>query len=205
MKTIPFLSTPLLSAVAAVALLSLSACASGPDVRAMSDTSVNFGQYQTFGFATPLGTDQGGYQSIVSQYLKAATTRELQARGLRYDATNPQLIVNFNASLADKLKTTTTPAPTMGMGAYGGRGYYGYRTGLYSTWPLYQDQTTVTQYKEGTLNIDVADTARKQLVWEGVVTDSVTSKMINNLEPSINSAVASAFAKFPVAKPGAAK
>lgn len=208
MKTVSFLSAPrlpapLFSAVAAVALLSLSACASGPDVRAMSDTSVNFGQYQTFGFASPLGTDQGGYQSIVSQYLKAATTRELQARGLRYDAANPQLIVNFNASLADKLRTSTTSTPTMGVGAYGGRGYYGYRTGLYNTWPLYQDQTTVTQYKEGTLNIDVADAARKQLVWEGVVTDSVTTKMVNNLEPALNAAVASAFAKFPVAKPAA--
>ncbi len=192
----------LLSVAVAGAVLALAGCASGPDVRVMSDSSVDFRQYQTFGFASPLGTDQGGYQSIVSQYLKAATTREMQARGLRYDAERPQLIVNFNASLADKLRTTTTSTPTMGYG-YGGRGYYGYRSGLYNTWPLYQDQTTVTQYKEGTLNIDVADAAKKQLVWESVVTDSVTSKMINNLEPSINAVVASAFAKFPIAAPAA--
>ena len=174
----------------------------------MSDSSVDFRQYQTFGFAIPPGTDQGGYQSIVSQYLKAATKREMEARGLRYGASNPQLIVNFSAQLNDKLRATTTPAPTMGIGmgggmggGYGGRGYYGYRTGMYSTWPLYQDQTTTTQYKEGTLNIDVADAARKQLVWEGVVTESVTQKSLNNLEATIDTAVTSAFAKFPLSGP----
>lgn len=189
---------------AALALLAVAGCASGPDVRVVSDKDADFGQFKTFGFASPLGTDQGGYQSVVSTTLKAATRRELEARGMTYDGANPQLVVNFNASLADKLRTTSTPAPTMGVGMrYGGRGYYGYRSGLYAPWPMYQDQTTVTQYKEGTLNIDIADAARKQLIWEGVVIASVTPKTYDNLEATLNGAVASAFQKFPVAKTGA--
>lgn len=189
---------------ATLAIATLAACSSGPEVRAVSDKTANFAQYRTYGFANPLGTDQGGYQSVISQNLKVATARELEARGLRPDP-NPQLLVNFNANIADKMKVSSTPAPTMTMGVGYGRGYYGYRGGMYTTWPMYQDQTTVTQYKEGTLNIDIADTAKRQLVWEGVVTGSVTQKSFDNLEASIGRAVAAAFAKYPVPAPGAAK
>ena len=189
---------------ATLALLTAGGCATGPQVRALSQPSTDFSQYRTFGFASPLGTDQGGYQSIVSQTLKAAAQRELEARGLTYAAANPQLIVNFNAVLADKMRVSSAPAPMapIGMG-YGGRGYYGYRAGLYAPWPMYQDQTTVTQYKEGTLNIDIADAAKKQLVWEGVVVTTVNQKMYDNMAASIDSLVAAAFAKFPIAGPAA--
>ncbi|RQO58633.1 DUF4136 domain-containing protein [Paucibacter sp. KBW04] len=176
----------------------LAACATGPDVRADYDKSANFSSYKSFAFVSPLGTDRSGYQSIVSQHLKAATQRELEARGFKLDAAKPDLLVNFNATLNDKTRVTTTPVPTMGIG------YYGYRAGMYSTWPLYRDETTVTQYKEGTLNIDVIDAARKQMVWEAVVSDSVTAKDVEQVKPGIDAAIAAAFAKFPLPAPAPA-
>ena len=188
----------LLPLALASALLILGGCASGPDVRVEYDPSTNFAQYQTFAFVSPLGTDRDGYQSIVSQRLIAATQREMEARGMRFVAEHPQLLVNFNAALADKLRVITTPAPMIGVGIGYGGGYYGYRTGVYGAWPLYYDQTTVTPYQEGTLNIDIVDAARKQLVWEGLVTDIVTQDMLDNMQASIDAAVAAAFAKYPV-------
>ena len=185
---------------AAVLCLAAAGCASGPEVRSEFDRNVDFTQYKTFGFVAPLGTDRTGYQSIVSQYLMAATEREMAARGVRLATTAPQLLVNFNAALDEKLRVTTVPGPSMGLGV--GRGYYGYRGGLYSTWPMYRDETIVTPYQEGTLNIDVVDAARKQMVWEGVVRGTVTQKAIDNLQASIDAAVAAAFAKYPV--PGSA-
>ena len=180
----------------AASLLALAGCASAPDVRVDYDRTADFTRYKTFGFASPLGTDRGGYQSVVSQHLKAATQREMEARGMRLDANAPELLVNFSATLSDKLRVTT--APTMATGVGMGRGYYGYRTGMYTAWPMYADQTVVTQYKEGTLNIDVVDAARKQLVWESVVSDSVTQKMLDNVPAAIDAAVAAAFAKYPI-------
>ena len=185
--------------LAAVPLLAMSACASGPDVRAMTDPSVNFSQYQTFGVVEPLGTDRAGYQSIVSQHLKDATRAQMEARGLRYDASAPQLLVNFNASLDDKVRVTTTPEPVM-MG-----GYYGYRRGFYQPWPMYTESTDVTQYQQGTLTIDVVDAARKQLVWEGTTSKAVSSKDMQNVGAALDSAVAAAFTKFPIAGPTPAK
>jgi hypothetical protein len=170
----------------------------GPKASAAADTTVDLRQYQTFNFASPLGTDQSGYQSILSQNLKRATQAQLEARGLRLDEANPQLIVNFNARLDDKMRVSTTPAPTMTMGMGMGRGYYGYRGGMYGTWPMYQDQTTVSQYKEGTLNIDIVDAARKQLVWEAVVTDKFTEKKRDNIGKTVDDYMKAAFKKFPI-------
>lgn len=190
----------LLAPLAIVSMMALAACATGPDVRVMADNSVNFSQYKTFGFVEPLATDKNGYQTIVSSTLKAATTREMQARGIQYDAANPQLLVNFNARLSDKMRATTAPMP-VGFGYGYGGGYYGYRRGFYDPWPMYQNQTTVTEYTEGTLNIDVADAVRKQLVWEGVVTQAIGQSDYNNPGATIDAAVTAAFAKFPIPAP----
>jgi hypothetical protein len=176
----------------------VAGCAVGPTVRTSVDPGADFTRYKTFGFIDPLGTDRGGYRSIVSQQLIAETERELQARGMRRSDDAPQLLVNFNAKLADVLQVTPAPPPppfTVG--------YYGYRAGLYSTWPLYYNQNTLTQYTQGTLNIDIVDASRKQLVWEGLVTDSLSQKDLDNLPAALHAAVVAAFAKYPV--PAAAK
>lgn len=174
------------------------AALAGPKAVANADQTVSLRQYTSFGWADPIGTDQSGYQSILSQNLKASTQRQLEARGIRYDPANPQLIVNFNARLDDKMRVSSVPTPTMGMGMGMGRGYYGYRGGMYGTYPMYQDQTTVSQYKEGTLNIDVVDAARKQLVWEAVVTDTMTQKKRDNLQKTVEDYTKAAFKKFPI-------
>ena len=182
--------------VGGAALLAMAGCASSPTVRTNVDQSANFAQYKTFAFVSPLGTDRSGYRSIVSQHLMDATQRELEARGLRRVDGDSQLLVNFNANLSQKLQVMPSMGPM-----YGG-GYYGYRRGFYGAWPMY-DANTVTQYTEGTLNIDLVDAARKQLVWEGVVTNTVTDSDLNAVQPALYAAVAAAFAKYPIAPPAA--
>lgn len=176
------------------AALVATGCASGPRVRVERDKTVDFSQYRTFAFAEPLGTDRAGYETLVSGYLKAATQRELLARGILLVEANPQLLVNFNGKLNEKLRTTTTPSSGISF-AYGHGGYYGYRTGLYTTWPLYDTQ--VQSYTEGTLNIDVIDAERKQMVWEGVAVGRVTDETMENLKPKIDEAVRAIFANYP--------
>ena len=47
--------------------------------------------------------------------------------------------------------------------------------------------------------IDVVDAARKQMIWEGVVTGSVSEHLsAGQAEAAINRALAAAFVKFPV-------
>lgn len=179
------------------AVLVAAGCESGPRVRAERDKTVDFSQYRTFAFADPLGTDRAGYQTMVSQYLKAATQRELEARGLRLVETDPQMLVNFNGKLSEKFRTTTVPSSAITFG-YGHGGYYGYRTGIYTTWPLYAPETRVDSYSEGTLNIDMIDAAKKQMIWEGVAVGRVTDETMENLQAKINEAVTAIFVNYPI-------
>jgi hypothetical protein len=179
------------------AALVVAGCTSGPRVRAERDKTADFSRYQTFAFVDPLGTDRAGYQTMVSQYLKAATQRELEARGLRLVEAEPQLLVNFNGKLSEKFRTSTMPSSAITFG-YGRGGYYGYRTGIYTTWPLYGPETRVDSYTEGTLNIDVIDAAKKQMIWEGVAVGRVTDETMENLKPKIDEAVTAIFANYPI-------
>jgi hypothetical protein len=178
------------------AALLATGCASGPRVRAERDAAVDFSRYRTFAFVEPLGTDRAGYQTMVSQHLKAATRRELESRGLRLVEADPQLLVNFNGRLSEKFRTSTVPSSGMTFGY--GRGYYLYRTGFYTTWPLYQPETRVQSYTEGTLNVDVIDAEKKQMIWEGVAVGRVTDKTYDNLKPEIDSVIAAIFANYPI-------
>ena len=64
--------------------------------------------------------------------------------------------------------------------------------------PMWTEETRVSQYTEGTLNIDVIDRAQNKMVWEGIAVGRVSK----NVKPEeraarIDSAVADIFAKFP--------
>lgn len=159
----------------------------GPDVRATYDQATDFSQFRTFGFVEPAGTDQAGYESLVTQQLKTSTQRELEARGYTHAATAPDLLVNFNASLAQQVLVTDQPVAMSQ--------YYDYRTGTYAGWVGYEPD--VEEYIQGTLNIDLVDARRQQLVWEGVAVGRITEQVRQNRAAAIDKAVVEIFAKYP--------
>jgi len=138
-----------------------SGCA-GDNIRSDYDPTVNFGDYKTYNFFADAGPENTNYQSFFSQYMVAAISREMEARGY-VKSDDPDLLVNFNAILQEKTQVRQTPAPMAG-------GYYGYRGGFYDPWYGYgyAQQTHVSQYTEGTFNIDLIDAKQRRLVWEAV-------------------------------------
>jgi len=187
-----------LSSVLSAAMLAASGCATSPDVWVDYNPSTPFGQYKTFSFAHPLGTDSDGYQSILSQRLMAATQRELEARGMRRVNGAAQLTVNFKLMWVERTQVTPYFTPMIGFGY--GRGYYGggYRSGFYSAWPFYPTQTMVTPYLEGVLRIDITDEIQKQRVWVGLISDFSTDISPDIAPVGIEAAVTAAFAKYPL-------
>ncbi len=173
-------------------VLLVAGCSSGPNIRSDYDHGADFGSYQTYNFVSDAGPDSDNYQSFFSQYMVTAITIEMETRG--YTKSNdPDLLVNFNAILQDKTKVTTSPsAPPMG-------GYYGYRGGRYGGWGGYGygTDTHVSQYTEGTFNIDLVDARRRQLVWEAVGVGSVSEKDLANLEEGVRNGEPNFFAKYP--------
>ena len=169
--------------------LLISGCASGPDISSAYDESSDFSQFRTYNFFADAGSDGQNYQSLFTQYMITAIEREMENRGYQKSA-NPDLLLNFNANFQDKTKVTTSPS----MG-----GYYGYRGGYYGGWGGYGmgTDTHVSQYTEGTFNIDMVDANRKQLVWEAVLVGKIKDDSFDNLEEKVNNGVPLFFARYP--------
>jgi hypothetical protein len=74
---------------------------------------------------------------------------------------------------------------------------YSYRYGRYGGWPAYSYETWVRDYDEGTLLIDLVDAKRQQLVWEAAGTGRVTKEKLENIQTTINDAVAALFERYP--------
>lgn len=178
-------------AIALAAVLLLTACV-GPRIYSTTKPGADLSSYSTFGFAEPLGTDRPtGARSILSSNLADAARGEMEKLGYTHSDSDPDLLVNFYLHTQQKIEATTTPS--MGPGF----GYYGYRGGMYSAWGGYE--TRVSEYTEGTLNIDLVDAARKELVWEGAAVGRLRESAREELQERVQKVVADVFAKFPLA------
>jgi hypothetical protein len=174
----------------ATLLLILSGCASGPDIRVDSDPSVKVSSFETFGFFEPLATDKAGYSTLVTARLKEASRREMEARGYRYDAASPDLLLNFQLNVEERTDIRSSPSAGVGYG-----GYYGYRS--YGAWAGYPVDIDTTHYKQGTLNIDVVDAERKALVWQAVAEGRIKKEAMKNPGPAIDAVMSRLMADFP--------
>ena len=182
-------------AILAVALVS-SCAATRPDIRTDYDRSADFSSYDTYAFADELGTDRAGYSTLITTHFRQAVEHEMQSRGYRYSEADPDLLVNFFANARDV--TTVRSRPRL----YVSYGYYGYRYGMYSAWPLYADDVDTVHYKVGTANIDIVDAERNQLIWEGVAEGRLTREVMENPQPAIEAVVAELFSRYPGRAPG---
>lgn len=175
-----------------IALAVFASGCSTSNLRSDYDRSADFGQYQTYNFFENAGPGGGSYQSFFAQYMIEAIEIEMEKRGY-VKADDPDLWVNFNGILQEKTDIRTVPAsPPMG-------GYYGYRGGYYDPWGGYGygTETHVSQYTEGTFNIDIVDNARDQLVWEAVGKGRVSQKDLENLREGVMKGVPRYFALYP--------
>ena len=175
----------------------LSACAATTKIQSDYDRSVDFSQYKTYGYYSPLGVENPNYSSLLGQMFRDAIDAQMLPRGY-VKSDNPDLLINVSAQLEDKTKVTTYNDP----GMYGGGGYYGYRGGMYSTWGGYGygggSSTHVSQYTEGTVNVDMVDIDLKRMVWEGVAIGRVDEdRKSGELRENIMTGVAEMFADYP--------
>jgi hypothetical protein len=173
--------------VVCCALIGLSGCVTGPEIRVDMDPKVDLRTYKTFAFFDNVSTDRAGYGTLVSQRLKQATRPQLEQRGFTYSESDPDLRVNFFVRVVDKQEVRSAP------------GYYGYRAGYYGAWAGYPYNVETVEYRQGTLSIDLVDARRKQLVWQGVAEGKVSDESQKNPGPAIDKVVAEIFSNFPYA------
>jgi hypothetical protein len=176
----------------AAAALALAGCATttGSDITINYDRTADLGSFKTYGFPESVGTDRAGYSTLVTSYFKDAVNREMQRRGYVYDAEDPDLLVNFFSNVREVTDVRTTPSASFGYG------YYGYRYGMYGAWPLYDQDEYAVRYKVGTVNLDIVDGERMQLIWEGVAEGRIEREDMTNPRVAIDAVVAELFQRF---------
>jgi len=192
---IQFLQRTFKTSIVLFLLAVSTGCASGAKINSDYDGTADFGSYKTWEFIGDAGPDYDGYESLFSQHMMEAIEIEMDLRGY-VRSPDPDIYLNFNAFIQDKTKVTQSPSmgPPVGMG-----GYYGYRGGYYGAWGGYGygTETRVSQYSEGTFNIDIIDAKRMQLVWEAVAVGKVRDKHRENLRETVMNGVPEFFALYP--------
>jgi len=180
-------------ALLAGAAMLLAGCASRPTIESDYDRTIDFSQYRTYGFFNPMGIENKNYSSIYGAIFRDAISKALESRGYKLSV-NPDLLVNVSGRLQQKIRVTTTADPFLG------GGYYGYRHGYYGTWGGYGygSSTHISNYTEGTINVDVVDRAKMRMVWEGVAVGRVNDKSTNeDKRVAIYAGIEGMFAAYP--------
>ncbi len=176
--------------VALVALL-LAGCASGPRISSETDPSVDFSRYRTFAFYSPLAIESQGYSTPTSNRIRQAARAQMEARGYVYDESQPDLWVNLNAYLQERTDVTTFPEVDYDY-------YYSYRARSYVAVPYWRDRTSVRNYTEGTLNVDLVDARQNRMVWTGVAVGRASrGSTASERGAQIDSAMSGIFAQYP--------
>ena len=186
----------LLGGVCLSSTLLLAACAglNTPQISTDYDHQANFAAYKTFAFAEPLGTDHGGYTTIVTARLKTAVNDQMTQRGYLYQAENPDLLVNFFIKIRNEAEYVAPPPMAWGP--------YGFDGGWYQPWPGYGGfgfAPTVVQYTNGIIKIDLIDRSKKQLVWEGVSKSQIDNFQKETTASRLSLDVSQIFAYYPFA------
>ncbi|TGE15943.1 DUF4136 domain-containing protein [Hymenobacter elongatus] len=168
-----------LAAVGFSLLLGATSCAMTSRVGVTSDFdhSVNFRAFKTWAWYPQQPTDSEGgpaegYQSFLDTRLRTAVESEMVKKGLTRVDKNPDVYVAYSAKVEDKQRSNA------GYGSPFGYPYYGYGYGAFGR-GAYQP---ITDYKAGTVIIDLVDAKRKQLAWRGFGEAQIDQQTISEQE-----------------------
>jgi len=167
----------------AALVVGLVACSS-LKVQTDADPQANLTAYKRFAFARVEGAQAAPQlDQLMAKRVEDAIVTELTKKGLQYDSagTSADVYVVYHAGKEDKVEV------------YNNAGYsYGRWGGAY-----YGGGTSVSQYTEGSLTIDLYDGQRKEMVWRGTASDTVNDR--NDAARKIPVVIAKMFERFPKA------
>ncbi|AOW09389.1 DUF4136 domain-containing protein [Flavobacterium gilvum] len=150
------------------------------------DKSVDFAQYKTFAFMKS-GIDKVEISDLDKKRILNAIDRQLQSKGLT-KSDNPDLLVNIFTKSKEEISVNQFSAA------------YGYGWGWGWNPYMYGGHTYVSSSTEGTLYIDLIDAKKKELIWQGEGSGTL-SKDMNEKDAIVNDFVTQILAQFPPAKP----
>lgn len=166
------------------AMVLLASC--GPSIRVFSDydKALSPASYKTYSWLDTkaieqLGNDPRYINELTDKRIREAVNREFAGVGISLVTQKADMILHYHIIIDNKTMIVTEP--------------YGSRYSRY----LENRRTSVYQYKEGTLLIDMMDAKTNEVVWRGGATDVITDEARKNPEEAINYAVKEILKKSP--------
>lgn len=164
------------------------------DVDADWDPNAAFSNMHTWAWApgqsTARGDDPRLESDLVHQRIQSTIENSLIQRG--YDKVNdkPDFYVAYHIAIDQKLDARTT--------------YSDYGVGPYGRWGTALPETTIEQYDQGTLLIDVISSDSKKLVWRGRAQSRIQDlKDAASRQARTQEAVSRLLERFPPTEPPA--
>ena len=159
----------------ALVILAVTA-AFGMSVKSDYEKTYDFGRLHTFAFKTDRASnDPLSTNTIEAGRIQNALAAQLESNGFRQSSENPDFIVAFYARTKQKTSVQSTGFDP-GFGGFGyGRGFgWGYGIPGGGRWRRgYGPDIWTTNYTQGCVMADVIDPKNNELVWRGVVKDTV--------------------------------
>ncbi|SKC18119.1 DUF4136 domain-containing protein [Dyadobacter psychrophilus] len=135
--------------------------------------------YATFGFYDIEAKGDTVSQNFEKNVgiIKAAIAQNLQAKGLD-EARDANLKINIALNVEEKSQTRQTDFRTDGLPRYMGQRRYSWKS----------EEVVVGKYREGTIMIDLVDSANNRMVWQGGAEGIIPEKS-QNFNEDINKAI----------------
>ena len=161
-------------------------------VKSDYDKNVDFTTYKTYTFAGWQEDSDKILNDFDKKRIKESLKAEFASRGLSPVQSNGDATITLFIVVNQK---TSTTAYTSFNGTYGYRGRWGWGTGP----GMVTANTTYSEndYLEGTLVVDMYDSAGKNLIWQGIITTIIKSKP-EKREKSIPKNIKKLMKKYPV-------
>jgi len=161
------------------------------------NTNIDTANYKTFAWLTQgkIMAPPADINPVMKVRIDASIEQAFTTKGYQLidDAEKADFTISYTVGSRDKIKVNSYPA-TYNTGFGWGRGYYGGR-GHYGSMSM-GTETSVRQYTEGKLAIDVYDVKSHQPVWHGWATKRLTSNDTEAPSAALNEIVVQVVNQF---------
>lgn len=158
------------------------------------DKTTDFTKYKTVSFGGWEKESDKVLNDFDKKRITDALTSEFKSRGINLVETNGDATITLYLVIKTKSNLTAYTNFNGGMG-YAGR--WGYGRGFYGGMGNASTSVSETNYRVGTLVIDMYDTTEKKLIWQGDMTTDVQEKA-EKRDKTIPKNVSKLMKKFPV-------
>jgi hypothetical protein len=160
------------------------------------DQKTDFKDYKTFAFYKK-GIDKVEISDLDKRRILKAIETQLEAKGFT-KSKNPDILVNIFTKSREKVNVYNNN--NWGYGGFGGFGWGGFGWGGFGPWGIgagFENQN-ISRSTEGTLFIDLIDTEKKELAWQGKGTGHlITTGNVVKKEARINEFVTEIMTAYP--------